>query len=317
MALPPKPQKAGAGTPASPPTYEQFLDEFTFRGIAIPVVHVETSFSQSIVEHKPVDRDGAFVETTGRDPYRVSVTAVFSNHLHPGESSTWEFGKLYPFQYDKVLAAIRDRSLGKLKHPRWGVFDAKPVSWKESIDPMQRSGVTLSIEFVESIKPTFDTTSSSISATASAAAYDQAITVLIAKGLPVPPDLDSFQDLVNQIKGFIDSGAMFATLALAKINRVLYNIDRLAYSFKSAKDNVTADAQCKGERLYENVIAMQQAVNRSLGAVHTTRLRRATTMAGLVARYGNDLGMLVSLNPHLVNSPPVIPEGTVIRYRTI
>lgn len=310
--------KAGANAPPAPPTIEQFLDELTFRGIAIPYTHLDTSFSQSYVEHKPVDRDGAFVETTGTDPIRVNVTAMFSNHIVPGKDASWEYGKLYPEQFRKVLAAIQDRKKGVLKHPELGQFDAVPIDWKHTTEPQNRSGVQIQISFLETIEPSFDYVAVATNATASSASYELALSALPAT-VPLPPDKPNFEDMINGVKAAIDGTALQISQAMAKIDRVLYQIDRINESLDNFQTVLTVDARIKGERLYEAALKMRQTLNQSFVAkIRRFRVPEDMTMVALVQRLGNDVPTLLQLNPSLVGMKGArVPQGTWIRYERV
>lgn len=309
----PKP-KAGANHSPAPPTFESSLDELTFRGIAVPLIKLDTSFSQSHAIHKPVDRDGAYVETTGRDETHISGTANFSNHIFPGESSTWTYGTLFPAQYNKFLNACRDRSIGVLKHPLWGQFGAKCIDFKEHIDPQNRSGVIVDFTFVETIKPTFDNVGTVISASATAVAFDTAVEKAIIDNVALPDDVPSFEQMIDGIKGFIDSGALAVHLLVAKVDRVFYELDRVKYALVSAKSNITADLETKAERLYEAAIELRRSLNQGIASrIVSYRVPKDMTIAGLVLKLNNDVATLIKLNPHLVGSGKA-SQGTIIRY---
>lgn len=303
---------------AAPPTLEQIIDEVTINGVAVPVSHVETSFGYANVAHKPADRDGAYIETPGREPTRVVLTCPFINGAFPGPNSTWTYGNLYPYQYDKVLAVLRTGKTIVLRHPRWGKFDVKFIDFKEEIDGNVQNGVYVTLTFLETIKPTFDAVAIPSDPSSTAQSYDEAIAQLPAAGLTLPEE-PSFTEFINGLKGMIDGTALQVTQALAKANRVIYDIERLNASIDAAATNVAADVRSKGEKLYEQALQIRKNLNQTQLAKRKLYIvPRSTTMTGLTQRLGNDVKTLLKLNPELVSlRGPVIPQGTHIIYERL
>lgn len=296
--------------------------EWSFRGIAFPASGHTISGGQSHTSHQAMDRDGALVETTGRESDRFEVNAVFDNGLVRSESETW--ADLYPNTYLKFLDALRDRSTGELTHPLRGPVKVKAIAWEEKIDPSRRSGVTLSVTFLET-KDENEEDESLFEASPLAFAEAEAVMLdaeLGALNPPLPTDLPEgtdLGDLVGDIKGAIGSVGLAAMQVAGKINGAVAGVTSVIDTVERTGDQIGSAAGS----IADNANRLLDGLNRMKGHAEDVLKRDKPTGVKInpadwtwsqaVKDTGNTLDNLTNLNPHL-GGKSVIPSGSAIKF---
>lgn len=298
-----------------PTTYK--LLECKWRNVSFPINDLTTSSGQTLVKHQFPDRDGAWFESTGREPIIVSVKAMFLNTILPAASETWKAGALFPAAYNSMMAAVKDKSVGLLQHPSYGTFNAKVETWTANQNAQNMSGATMDITFVETIAPDLtDTVVSGAGATAIATALDTAIAN--AKPMFVPPATSpaSFADLIGSVVSFIDKSSLLLSQVDGTFDQVLFHLDRLKTACDMAGDNVVESVHSKAEFLEDMVREMQANFNavpeKSIRVYYT---QAPFTIERLSHLLKNSLEDLIALNHDLFSQlKGVVPDGTFIRY---
>lgn len=323
LPIPPKKNNYGQDKAHGAITYEKFLVPCTWRGIEFPIYSVQTKLEQNLVQHKYPDRDGAHVESTGRDPIRVSVKAIFYNGTSRGKGESWAFGDLYPGVFDRFIAACKNRRVGTLQHPIHGEFDAKCVSASYDLTADRRDGVMVDVEWIETIKQVNDPASQDRPdpSTAAAAVDDELSRAPLPFINALPPALKtfSFLDALNSIKAFIDTASLIGQKALAQINHVIYHINNLLFSIDNANTCLLAALKQKVQLLKAAVHQLKSQVQNTsalLFGYSNYLLTRDMTMGQLVSLLSNDVVTLIKLNMK-VAAKPIIPAGTTIRYQKL
>lgn len=303
-------------------TYEKDLTECSWRGIAFPIMNIHTKMDQDLVQHKYPDRDGAHVESTGRNPVVVSAKAIFYKGVSRGPGETWQFGDLFPGIFNKFIAACKDRTVGTLNHPIHGKFDAKCVSVDYDLTGDRRDGVIVDVQWIETIKDELDPAKEAAStASSDAAALDDALastsTIFIAQ---LPTDRPfSFLDAIDSIKAFIDTATLIGLKAIAQINKVMYHVNNLLNSIDRINSVLLASLKRTAQRLKASLNDMKtkvSAINGYLSEASTYLVPRDTTMGALVVLLSNPVATLIKLNMK-VAAKPIIPAGTAIRYNKL
>lgn len=124
------------------------LQECSLRGISFPIVTIKEAFGHDTPQHKSVDRDGAFVENTGRNPFVFSIVAPFyAKTIARGKNETWD--DLYPARFELVRNACLDRTTAPFVHPLYGTFNVKVTEWESSINADERGGQLVSLTVIE------------------------------------------------------------------------------------------------------------------------------------------------------------------------
>lgn len=291
--------------------------ECTWRGIPVPLLDIQNSFSQQHVEHAYPHRDGAFIESAGRNPFKLSLKVPFYNNISRAVGDTWPFGDLFPTHFLKFMAACMDRSPGKLQHPTLGVFTAKAsdFSWDETAD--RRDGCVVSVSFTETIDNELKEGSGFKQAPAAAA--KQLVDTL--SQLSYPPDSpiakeDPFTllNLVDEVTAAIDRGRLEASRALQKIDSVIYRVNRLTAAIEAVDSVLFTQAKAQCDSLKETLQDLKETVNQDLGSTRLYIVPQDTTLGALSARLKNDIVTLINLNPVSAREP-IIEAGTGIAYR--
>ena len=129
------------------------LLEFRWRDVSFPTTEFTTELRQDLAIHKLVDRDGAFVEGTGRAPLQITARVACLNGLDAGPNEHWQ-RPLYPYTWRKLFEACADKSTGTLQHPELGPITTTaamyaPTDWK-TINPKFTTPPNPNCRFTES-----------------------------------------------------------------------------------------------------------------------------------------------------------------------
>ena len=313
------------------------LQECSFRGVAFPVTTLDESFGHDTPQHKSMDRDGAFVENTGRNPFVFAVVAPFiARSLARGKNETWD--DLYPRQFERFRTACLDRTTGEFAHPLYGTFKVKATDWRSALSADERGGQTVSVTFIETRddadEPAFEA-SARTRATSVAVSLDaQLATLRPPPGTFTEVDaVDSFTAAVEEITRAVDGGALNAAQFLAKIDRTIAKLGRVANSIDRAASVVSVNAltgatttlgtlgpgsariwtNCRvlQATLYELRLRASASGNRTVSTYSTSA---RTTLVGLSIKLKSSTAELLALNPGLPRTRPTIPANTVVTY---
>jgi prophage DNA circulation protein len=295
------------------------LQECSFRGIPFPIQMIKESGSQDLVVHKKADRDGAFVEATGLNPFQYQIRAVFINGIARGPKETWD--DLFPNTFLKVRDAYRDRSNGLLNHPLYGQILVKPVNFENTIEADSRNGVYLDLAFTESSEiSTLQPSSSAVSlAKQSARDLDQ----MFAQLNPPPEtffpegDYNSLEDFVNDITSVVDQAQLVQQQVLGKIAQVGDKLNKISSRIDTAAQvistdpitqiqtdlgplgngisNITQSSRTLNLALFE---ISQKALSQNKG-VQVYTVPSNTTIVSIALALRNKASELISLNPSL------------------
>src|ERR1700722_318099 len=117
------------------------LLEYKWKGVSFPVEDTELEIRQDLVIHRYADRNGAYVEGTGRHPPQTPARIPFLNTIYPAASESWPPGALYPQQFRLFLQACLDPTSGTLQHPELGALNCKVDVARSTWSGKVRSGV--------------------------------------------------------------------------------------------------------------------------------------------------------------------------------
>lgn len=251
--------------PPAPSKYDSALREFKFRDIAFPVASFSTSLEQELVQHAYPDRDGAHVESMGQKPRIISVKAVFLNSTSKGSNESWQYGDLFPNQFNRFIRACEDSSVGTLQHPLIGDMNVKCQHASYEITGERRDGAYVDVSFIETIK------NENIAVAAPGArAQEQAKALYdnlsapalfkVFQGTDVSPT--SLSDLVDSVTSAIDSVALTGSAALGKINKAIYQVNRISNSVARLNDvKATANFSSKAEALADSLNSLKSNIS--------------------------------------------------------
>ena len=313
------------------------LQECSFRGISFPVSAIIESFSHDLPQHKAVDRDGAFVENTGRNPFVFAVTALFvAASLARGKAETWN--DLYPARFESFRTACLDRTTADFVHPLYGTFRVKASDWKSSLNADERGGQIVEVNFIETRddneSPSF-TPSDRARASSAAADLDAKLGTLNPPppSNAMPDDGVSWSSIVNTILTQLNAKTLQAKRALATIDRNVAKLNILSNSINRSASVIVTDAQagttinlgflgpgagsiwtsCQVLRSALMDIRSSLAVN-GTKTIATYTVPRPVMLVSLSMKLKNSTAEILALNPGLNRAAFTIPSNTIVQY---
>lgn len=312
------------------------LQECSFRGIQFPVTSIVETFSHDLPQHKAVDRDGAFIENTGRNPITFVLTIPFiAKTLARGQNEKWD--NLYPTLFEVFRIACLLRETGEFQHPLYGKFKVKVSDWKSSLNADERGGQTAEVTLIETRD---DGETQSFTPSDKARAQSAAISLDAKLGAlnPPPPGAQpepdtTWEDVVDEILFQINSKTLWAKQALTKIDKYVAKLDRLSNSIDRAAEVITVDAasgisrklgilgpgagpiwtDCQVLRSSLMDVRSKLAANGNK-TLSTYIIPRPTMLISLATTLKSTPAEILALNPGLPRSRPSIPSNTVVQY---
>lgn len=310
------------------------LQACAFRGVQFPILSIKEIGSQDLAIHKKADRDGAFVEGTGLNPFQFQIKAAFINGLSRGKNETWN--DLFPAAFLQVRDRFRDREGGILDHPFYGEITVKPVSFENTIEADTRNGVFVDLVVIES------TELSALEATTSAVSLAKQnardLDSMLGQLNPAPesffPDgeFDSLEDFVDSVTSVTDQASLLKDKTLGKIAQVSDKLNRLGKSLNSTAQVFSTDSngtttslgslgngkvniQNAASALFLSLYDISQTalVDRTTGTFVYTVPRNQTVISVAITTR-NSLDELLNLNPHLLGQMFVKREDKIRYY---
>ena len=295
------------------------LPTMTFRGIALPVVDRDHSFSHETAPHQVVFRDGVATEMLGINgrvfnyscPLRESIT-----------SKRRGFKNLFTKQFYALYEAYRDPTPGPLVDPIHGKIIVTPGTWNEHATWQQRDGVDVKFNFTEYTPPgkaVKDSPPTVDAFVGEARALDDAVTA--AKWPRQVPPPKPTVDPLTAIAGAINQVNVHRNLINANIRSVGFRaslVERAATDAggRNAPDSITA-AIFNHIRLMARHIEFQsyQLADAPPGDKAKVAVKQVydtpKTIGQIAAESGATVSTLLDLNPGLARMNPV-PRGVPI-----
>lgn len=272
----------------------------------IPCETADYDFSHSNAERRWPFIDGAGHDHAGRDSIPVRCTFYFLN--------TMLDGVLYYTEYwQEWREALFDGVHGPLQHPDLGTFDAVVQSGSVRMNAQTRSGVIVSVNFVEHVEDPEKESQFSVATVDIEAAAKAADSAMADAGLNYPdgmPESD-FLSSYQAIKGDIFSATLRVTGAINQIQGlVVMVIDDLKASTDPENWPHMVIMVSFWNALQDTKKRIEQKTERAVGQ-HTTRSE--VSLSSLANQLNNTVDQLIELNLSLV-SKPYVPALTVVRY---
>ena len=298
----------------------QSLLEFRWREVSVPTRHFELAFRHDLAIHRLTDRDGAFVEATGRAPLQITATIPFINGISPGPSEHWQ-KPLYPFSWRKFFSAMADRSTGTLQHPELGDIQCKPEQCRTVWAGERQGGVDVEATWIETVDVGTDLAAqiaqaSPLANLAQAAAdADQ----ILGEPLPSPklPSLPSFpitfEDFMRSIRATVDQTTRLQKRFAGQLDNLIYQAQLLSSSVNAAQTPLYWPLADAAERMKASALAVKQTLLTSGRKVGIHHAKTDGTLALVSSLIPAPIGDLISLNPSVIRNPVVL-SGTAIRY---
>lgn len=310
------------------------LQECSFRGIAFPVISIKESFSHDTPQHKSVDRDGAFIENTGRNPFVFAIVVPFyAKTIARGKNETWD--DLYPTRFESLRNASLDRTTADFVHPLYGTFRVKLIDWDSTLNADERGGQTVALTVMETRddgEATAFVASSQTRARSTAIDLDSQLFAIRRPIDPIGID-ESFLSVIDSLNQIVDTTSLQSQQALAKIDRTIAKLNRVANSIDRAASVFTTDALTNvstnlgplgpgSGRIWTNCQVLKACLqelrfrltannNRTISMFVVTAPVMLPTLA---SRLSSTVVELQALNPEMTRSKLTVPANTAIRY---
>jgi hypothetical protein len=302
------------------------LIEMSWKNVQLAATELTTEFKQRLVPHHFADRNGAYVEGTGRDPVEIDATLIFSNYIQPASQETWIPGAMYPYQYRLFLMACLDGTSGEFMHPELGPINCKLDMARTTWSGKMQGGVIVHAKWIESDDTQADQLGEDLSNASPASNLamtatdldvnmDAVLAAIAAQQDPFPPVQFTFAALAAAIIGVIDIPTLLAKETQGRIANMLYQA-------QSVEDSI-ADSELLGPLAWPLI----QGCERSKDIAYTLRqqpsiasrpqlqqaIPKDSTMSQAAAFVGADITDFIVLNYQLVRLQ-VIPKGTIVTY---
>ena len=313
------------------------LQECSLGGVSFPIASIIEGFGHDTPQHKAVDRDGAFIENTGRNPLEFSIIApMYAKTLARGKNETWD--DLYPTRYNQLRDVCLKRSTQVLVHPLYGEIQTKVTSWKSSLNADERGGQIAEISVVETrddgVTPAFSASTKSL-------AYSTAVDLDSQLYALSPPPViftasdeeQSFLGVITSLNRIVDSGTLRAQRGLAKIDSTVAKLDKLARSIDRGAEVLVFDAPSGTSlpagrlgpgagRIWTNCQVLKSVMrdlrlslnvnnNKKIGVFVVTR---PMMLVSIASRLRCKVADIIALNPSISRARLTIAPDTVIRY---
>lgn len=318
------------------------LLDFNWKGVSFPALEFSVVLRQDLAIQKFVDRDGAYIEGTGRAPLEITAMIPFYNGLAKGPNEQWT-SPLYPDAWRAFFSASTDKASGTLQHPELGPLTCKLANARTVWRGERRSGVIVEAVWLETDDTNIELTARLADKSPLASLTSWAADLDSSEGTPAVPSVPqlptfpaTFSSFMAGIRGAVDSVTMFQRSFAGKIDSITMQANALSTSIQNMQSSNAAIANsaqnltntfkstpnvslywptlraCEGvKEAARNVNATLNTTNRKPVSVYITK--RDGTLATLASTIPANLGDLMTLNRQLV-ALPVVPSNTSVRY---
>lgn len=313
------------------------LQECSFRGVSFPIVSIKEGFSHDTPQHKSVDRDGAFVENTGRNPFGFAIVAPFyAQTLSRGKNETWD--DLYPSRFEALRTACMDRTTGDFVHPLYGTFKVKVTEWESTLNADERGGQVVALSLVETrddgVDPAFVASTRSRARSTAIDLDSQLATLSPSPQTFTSSDTESsFSGVVDSLTNVMSTSQLHASQSLAKLDRTIARLDKVASTLDRAA-SVLSTNQSTGitttlgllgpgsARIWTNCQVLKACLIDIRRTITTNSTRttsvfivdRPVMLPTLAARLSTTGVELEALNPGMRRDRMRIMQGTAVKY---
>jgi hypothetical protein len=287
--------------------------EAQWRGLPFFCGPMSFGFDQQHAIHAYPDRDGAFIESTGRNPAVYKFTAIFRNGIAGSRL-------LFPVKWQEFVGACADRTAGKLQHPVLGEVNAKCRSCQTSWTPERRDGADVELEFIEASNSE-DELAELLKGNAIGNCVSAARDLDDAMGEmnPTPELPDTWKpSLLESVKALSGALAQFkmglGNLA-ATVDSFLGACSELRDTIDALDDPATYRALSALDRLFVGLLTLADESSTSGGKqVTMVSVLRDSDLGQVAASFRLDLADLLKLNPALASKTTVAKDTLVFVY---
>jgi prophage DNA circulation protein len=312
------------------------LAELTWRpdsfseALRAPCGTASFEFSHSLPERSYPYVDGKGHDWTGRDPIPLPARLFFLNTLEPAS---------FPENWNDWQPALFTGEAGDLVHPILGLLRARVQRGSVTLAAEERSGVVLDVSWIETLDDPAELfffgelsvievnlSSRALAAEAAAKAFGVTYTPGVVAAAFTPsttptkpsfPTAEAHTTLVSAVAE-LQSYAVASSGAAAAVSLATQLAGRVNQMVRDVEDLRDPEAW----PAYDNLVAtwtMLRDLERRLEKKQRPTARRqlgtATTLDAFADSVSNNLGEIVSLNPHALGHP-LVEKGVFLRYYT-
>ncbi len=271
---------------------------------------MKTDGGHNVAQHKRMDRNGSFCENTGRNSYVFHLKAPLFNSIAKSRNESWTAGKLFPDVYQRLIAALEDRSTGDFVHPIYGTRTCKVGPFDDTLNPGTRGGPEVSFTLIETVDgDQVSLVQESAVSVGQAAAFevDAAVAKIIQKPDTGTPGGISLTDFIKSIGSIADQVDLVKQQIGGQINRVISAVTGLGQKF-----GATPGFSDQTQRLISSLHAQKATLLQKDKATRDYLVAKPSTVASIAKRTGQTVKDLLTLNP-LLAAVPVVPAEIVVR----
>jgi hypothetical protein len=319
------PTNAPAGSLKSYDLLFAALHPFSWKEVSLPYTNATAKLRQDLAPHKMTNRDGAYVEGTGRAPLEFTFRIPLLNGISPAPSEQWQ-KPLYPYTWRLLLNACMTGTTGTLVQPELGPITCKCQSFDTVWDGNVRSGVWCDLVLLETDESSVDALSQALetpSPAANVAAFAADLDQQVAQVSPAVSAAfaGSFQPQFSfgALAQFALAVTSLPTLLSAQYGGQLAAVVAQANQV-SAAFNAQGSASClnwpaleSAQQLMSAAYDQQQVQQTSGKTVLFYTTPQDMTLGQVAGALGQDPTQVMLLNPGYVSSP-VVPQGSQVRY---
>lgn len=302
--------------------------QFTVAGLtlAFPVLRIQQTGGNRIVERERPYRDGAKLDDTGSKAIRWTVDALFNNSVIVGTQGEAQINAinggipLYPDVLNLLIVNFDFHETGDLVVPTTGPARARADSYSRTETFEERDQAIASFVFCEDNEDSVDFRSISAPSGGANGARLAATTELDTQSIGSLSDaLTSLQTSLLELEDFVNAPGDAAQDIEAAALRVEGSARRANRTFSEAgrpgRDLFLDPANSRASRKLAIAIdlAARERNTARRGQPRLTQVvfRNATTIFRIGAVLGQDPGDLIGINPDI--DPNFIPAGTLVK----
>jgi hypothetical protein len=310
-----------SGVSADVGTLYLSLLPFEWEGVGIPYTEMKLTLRQDLVIHKFVDRDGAYVEGTGRAPLQFEATVPFINTIAAASSETWK-QPLYPTNWRAFMQACQEGETGILQHPELGAITCKVEQVVTTWRGTERGGPTVHVTWIETDDSTINGQLESAlgqpspisAANAACATLDSNLGAINQAVFPSPPVFTtSFSALMGQIAGLAEQAQLLSYQFGGQLNAIVYQCNTLENDLNATPSALNWPLFQSAEQAKDACYTLQGNLLTTGANISTYTTPADATIPNIATQLGTNLSLFLNLNPTLALNP-VVPAGTVVRF---
>lgn len=289
------------------------LSRLTIDGLMLPTLRRRAGLAGEQARHKFQFRSGELVEPLGSRNILFEYTIPFRQNIAKGP-----YRDLFVKGLPRFVAIVR-KAMSQpvsLFDPVQGYFEVTCVSFSEATDNNKRDGTDVEVQFLHSPNGFDDDPGNPLAsldaASAEAGALDRETGVIlrsrqVAPGEPLIDPLSALSGLLSQLE-------TRANQAQAAVADFASRINEVEDSIAALEDPGLQPTVRSLRNLRAGAEVMKDRITNPVGIARRYTTAAAMTVGELASFLGVDPNVLMSSNPALAESAPMVSVGTSVSY---